>query len=73
MKKVRKIRWHGVMTETLKAKTSNFVLDPGFNWKPVERSDQCCCTQIPGFTKDNSSSMILYTLGFIQFVFRETI
>ena len=35
MKKVRKIRWHGVVRETLKAQASNFVLDPRFNWKPV--------------------------------------
>ena len=38
MKKVRKIRWHSVMTETLKTKGSNFVFDRGFNWKPVESS-----------------------------------
>ena len=40
MKKVRKIRWHSVMTETLKIKASNFVLDPGFIWKPAECSEQ---------------------------------
>ena len=38
--KVRKVRWHGVVRETLKAKASNFVLDPRFNWKPVECSKQ---------------------------------
>ena len=37
MKKVRKIRWHSVMTETLKTQASNFVLDPGFHYKPVAR------------------------------------
>ena len=31
MKKVRKVRWHGVLRETLKAQASNFVLDPHFN------------------------------------------
>ena len=31
MNKVRKIRWHGVMTETLKTQANNFVWDPGFN------------------------------------------
>ena len=36
MKKVRKVRWHGVVRETLKAQASNFILDPRFNWKPVE-------------------------------------
>ena len=40
MKKVRKIRWHGVMTEMLKTKTSNFVLDRDINWKPEECSEQ---------------------------------
>ena len=40
MKKVRKVRWHGVVKETLKALASNFVLDPRFNWKPVECSKQ---------------------------------
>ena len=40
MKNVRKIRGHRVMTETLETKGSNFVFDPGFNWKPVESSEQ---------------------------------
>ena len=40
MKKVRKVRWHGVVRETLKAQASKFVLDPRFNWKPVECSNQ---------------------------------
>ena len=35
MKKVRKVRWHGVVRETLKAQARSFVLDPRFNWKPV--------------------------------------
>ena len=38
--KVRKVRWHGVVRETLKAQASKFVLDPRFNWKPVECSKQ---------------------------------
>ena len=29
-----------VMRETLKTKAISFVLDPGFNWKPVECSEQ---------------------------------
>ena len=70
MKKVRKVRWHGVMTETLKTQASNFVMDPHFNWKPVECSKQWCCTHMPGLTEDYSSSMILYVLKFIQFVVR---
>ena len=37
MKKARKVRWHGVR-ETLKAQAINFVLNPRFNWKPVECS-----------------------------------
>ena len=40
MKKVRKARWHGAMTETLKTQASNFVMDPCFYWKPVECSEQ---------------------------------
>ena len=31
MKKVWKVRWHGVVRETLKAQASNFVLDLHFN------------------------------------------
>ena len=40
IKEVRPVRWHGVLRETLKAHASNFVLDPCFNWKPVECSKQ---------------------------------
>ena len=65
MKKVRKVRWHGVVRETLKAQASNFVLDPRFNWKPVECSKQRCSTHTPGLTEDYSGSMILYALKFI--------
>ena len=64
--KVRKIRWHGVMTETLKTMASNFVLGPGFKWKSEEFSEQSCCTHMPGLTKDKPGSMILYALKFIQ-------
>ena len=71
-KKVRKVRWHGVVRETLKAQASNFVLDPRFNWKPVECSKQWCSTHMPGFTEDYSGSMVLYALKFIQFVVWET-
>ena len=38
MKKVRKVRWHGVVRETLKAQASNFVLDPCFNWTVIHFS-----------------------------------
>ena len=31
---------------------SNFVLNPSPHWKPVECSQQCCCTCMPGLTKD---------------------
>ena len=48
MKKVRKVRWHGVVRETLKAQASNFVLDPRFNWKPVECPKQRRSTHMPG-------------------------
>ena len=40
MKTVKKVRWHGVMTEILKTQASNFVLDPRFNWKPGVCSKQ---------------------------------
>ena len=36
MKKVRNIRWHTVLIDTLKTETSNFVLNPSLHWKPVE-------------------------------------
>ena len=35
MKKVRNIRWHTVLIDTLKTETSNFVLNPCLHWKPV--------------------------------------
>ena len=80
MKKVRNIRWHTVLidtlktvpTDTLKTETSNFVLNPSLHWKPVECSQQCCYTCMPGLTKDKSGCMILYALKLIQFVVRET-
>ena len=40
MKKVRNIRWHTVLIDTLKTETSNFVLNPSLHWKPVECSEQ---------------------------------
>ena len=43
MKKVRNIRWHTVLIDTLKTETSNFVLNPSLHRKPVECSEQCCC------------------------------
>ena len=72
MEKFRKVRWHGVVRETLKAQASNFVLDPHFNWKPVECPKQRCSTHMPGPAKDYSGSMILYALQFIQFAVMET-
>ena len=38
MKKVRNIRWHTVLIDTLKIETSNFVLNPSLHWKAVECS-----------------------------------
>ena len=72
MKTVRNIRWYTVLIDTLKTETSNFVLNPSLHWKPVECSQQCCCTCMPGLTKDKSGCMILYALKLIQFVVRET-
>ena len=73
MKKVRNIRWHTVLTDTLKTETSNFVLNPSlhWNWKPVECSDQCCCTCMPRPMEDKSGCMILYALELIQFIVME--
>ena len=70
MKKVRNIRWYTVLIDTLKTETSNFILNPSLHWKPVECSQQCCCTCMPGVTKDKSGCMILYALKLIQFVVR---
>ena len=72
MKKVRNIGWHIVLIDTLKTETSNFVLDPSLHWKPVECSEQCCCTCMPVLTEDKSGCMILYALKSIQFVVRDT-
>ena len=52
MKKVRNISWHTVLIDTLKPEKSNFVLNPSLHWKPVECSQQCCCTCMPGLTKN---------------------
>ena len=38
MKKVRNIRWHAVLIDTLKTETSNFVPNLSLHWKPVECS-----------------------------------
>ena len=40
MKKVRNIRLHNVLIDTLKTETSNFVLNPSLHWKPIECSEQ---------------------------------
>ena len=48
-------------------KQRNFVLNPSLHWKPVECSEQCCCTCMPRLTEDKSGCMILYGLKFIQF------
>ena len=62
----------GVPIDTLKTETSNFVLNPSLNWKPVECSEQCCCTCMSGLMKDKSGYMIMYALKFTQFVVRDT-
>ena len=68
MKKVRNIWWLTVLVGTLKAETSKFVLNPSFHWKPVECSEQCCCTCMPGLAEDKPGCMILYALKLIHFV-----
>ena len=72
MNKVRIISWHIAQIDTLKTETSNFVLNPSLYWKPVECSQQCCYTCMPGLTEDKSGCMILYTLKPVQFVVRDT-
>ena len=72
MKKVRDIRWHTVLIDTLKTEISNFVLNPSLHWKPVECSQQCWCTCMPGLMEEKSGCMILYVLKLIQFVVRDT-
>ena len=44
MKKVRNIRWHTVLIDTLKTETSNFALNLSLHWKPMKCSEQYCCT-----------------------------
>ena len=72
MKKVRNIGWHIVLIDILKTETSNFVLHPNLHWKPVECSEQCCCTCMSLLTEDKSGCMVLYALKSIQFVVRDT-
>ena len=68
MKKVRNIRWHTVLIDTLKTETSNFVLSPSLHWKSVECFEQCCCTCMPGLMEDKLGCMILYALKLIQLI-----
>ena len=72
MKKVRNMRWHTVLIDTLKTETRSFVLNLSLHWKPEECSEQCCCTCMPGLTEDKSGCMILYALKLIRFVVRDT-
>ena len=64
----QKYKVENILIDTLKTETSNFVLNPSLRWKPVDCSEQCCCTCMPGRTEDKSGCMILYALKFIQFV-----
>ena len=57
--KVRNIRWHTVLIDTLKTEISNFVLNPSLHWKPVECSEQCRCTCMPGLTEEKLGCMSL--------------
>ena len=52
--KVRNIGWHTVQMDTLKTETSNFVLNPSLHWTPLECSEQCCCTCMPGLMEDKA-------------------
>ena len=37
-------------------RNSNFILNPSPHWKPVECSEQCCCTCMHGLTEDKSAA-----------------
>ena len=45
------------------------LLNPSFHWKPVECSEQCCSTCMPGLTEDKSGFVILYALKLFLFLF----
>ena len=66
MKKVRNAWWHTVLIYTLKAETSNL------RWKPVECSEQRCCTCMPVLTVNKLGCIILYALKRIQDVVMDT-
>ena len=73
MKEVRNVRWYTVMIDTLKTEAKSiFVLNPSLHCKPVECSEQCFCTCMPGLMEDKSGCIILYALKLIQFVVRDT-
>ena len=70
MKKVENIWWHTVLIDTLKAETNNCVLNPSIQWKPVECSEQSCCSCMPWLTEDKSGCLILCAL-FVLFVVKD--
>ena len=43
-----------ILKDTLKTDTSNFVVDPCLCMKPMECSEQWCCSRMPGLTEDKS-------------------
>ena len=53
MKKVRHILFHTTLIDALKAETSIFVLNLILHWKPLDCSEQCCCTCMPGLREDD--------------------
>ena len=65
----QKYKVETVLTHGLRTETRNFVLNPSRHWEPMECSEQCCCTCMPGFTEDKSGCVIL---KIIQFVVRDT-
>ena len=60
------------MIDILKTESSNFILNPSLHWKPVECSEQYCCTCLPGLVEGKSGCMILYALKLILFALRDT-
>ena len=56
-----------ILKDTLKTDTSNFVVDPCLYWKPMECSEQWCCSRMPGLTEDKSDCTFLHAQKIIHF------
>ena len=70
--KIRNTWLYAVLSDKMKTKKSNYVLNPSLHWKPVQCSKQCCCSCMAELTEDKLGIMILYALKFVQFIVRDT-